>query len=33
VSEESVDVRWWPLEQMPTEEPDMVQMIGLALAR
>ncbi len=33
VSEESVDVRWWPLDQLPTEEPDMLEMVDLALAR
>jgi 8-oxo-dGTP pyrophosphatase MutT (NUDIX family) len=33
VSEESLDVRWWPVDDLPTDEPDMVEMIGLALAR
>jgi 8-oxo-dGTP pyrophosphatase MutT (NUDIX family) len=33
VSEESLDVRWWPVDDLPTDEPDMVQMIGLALQR
>ncbi len=33
VSEESLDVRWWPVDQLPTDEPDMVEMIGLALRR
>ena len=32
VSEESCDVRWWPVDDLPTDEPDMVQMIRLALA-
>lgn len=32
VSEESVDVRWWPVDRLPTDEPDMLEMIGLALA-
>ncbi len=32
VSEESLDVRWWPVDDLPTDEPDMVQMIRLALA-
>ncbi|MEO7352378.1 MAG: NUDIX domain-containing protein [Marmoricola sp.] len=33
VSEESLDVRWWPVDDLPTDEPDMVEMIGLALRR
>jgi 8-oxo-dGTP pyrophosphatase MutT (NUDIX family) len=33
VSEESLDVRWWPVDGLPTEEPDMVELIGLALQR
>jgi 8-oxo-dGTP pyrophosphatase MutT (NUDIX family) len=33
VSEESLDVRWWPVDRLPTDEPDMVEMIGLALGR
>ena len=33
VSEESLDVRWWPVDQLPTDDPDMVEMIGLALRR
>ena len=32
VSEESLDVRWWPVDALPTDEPDMVQMIRLARA-
>ena len=32
-SAESLDVRWWPVDALPTEEPDMVEMIGLALTR
>ncbi len=31
VSEESLEVRWWPVDDLPTDEPDMVQMIRLAL--
>lgn len=31
--EESLDVRWWPVEALPTDEPDMVEMISLALRR
>jgi hypothetical protein len=30
-SEESLEVRWWPVDDLPTDEPDMVEMIGLAL--
>ncbi len=33
VSSESLDVRWWPVDELPTNEPDMVEMIGLALSR
>jgi len=33
VSEESLDVRWWPVDDLPTDEPDMVEMLDLALAR
>ena len=33
ISEESVDVRWWPVDTLPTDEPDMVEMIGLARLR
>lgn len=32
-SAESLDVRWWPVEELPTDEPDMLEMIGLALRR
>ena len=31
VSEESLDVRWWPVDALPTDARDMVEMIGLAL--
>lgn len=33
VSDESLDVRWWPVEALPTDEPDMVEMVRLALTR
>ena len=33
VSDESLDVRWWPVDDLPTDEPDMVEMVELALAR
>lgn len=32
-SEESLDVRWWPVTALPTDEPDMVAMVRLALRR
>ncbi len=28
VSEESLDVRWWPVDDLPTDEPDMLEMLG-----
>ncbi|UDY24608.1 NUDIX hydrolase [Nocardioides sp. Kera G14] len=33
VSEESLDVRWFPIDALPTEDPDMHELVGLALAR
>jgi 8-oxo-dGTP pyrophosphatase MutT (NUDIX family) len=33
VSEESLDVRWWPVDDLPTEDPDMVELVELALRR
>ena len=33
VSGESLDVRWWPVDELPTGAPDMVEMIELALKR
>ena len=33
VSEESLDVRWWPVERLPTDEPDMVELVELARRR
>ena len=32
-SEESLEVRWWPVDDLPTDEPDMVEMIELGLRR
>jgi len=32
VSEESLDVRWWPVESAPTTEPEMLELIALAVA-
>jgi hypothetical protein len=33
VSVESLDVRWWPVDELPTDEPDMVDMVQLARGR
>jgi 8-oxo-dGTP pyrophosphatase MutT (NUDIX family) len=33
VSEESLDVRWWPAERLPTDEPGLREMVALALRR
>jgi 8-oxo-dGTP pyrophosphatase MutT (NUDIX family) len=33
VSDESTDVRWFDVEDLPTDEPDMVDLIRLARAR
>lgn len=33
VSEESLDIRWFPVDDLPTDEPDMVDLIRLARAR
>lgn len=33
VSEESLDVRWWPADALPTQDPDMVELVALAQAR
>ena len=33
VSEESLDVRWWPAESLPTADPDMATLVRLALGR
>ena len=32
VSEESLDVRWWPADALPAE-PDLVELVALARAR
>jgi hypothetical protein len=32
-SDESLDVRWWPVDELPTDAPDMVEMIELGLRR
>jgi 8-oxo-dGTP pyrophosphatase MutT (NUDIX family) len=33
VSEESLDVRWWPWDALPTEDPDMRDLVRLARER
>jgi len=33
VSAESVDVRWFGLDELPTKDPDMLELIDLALSR
>lgn len=33
VSEESLDVAWWPVDALPDPEPDLVELVALALAR
>jgi 8-oxo-dGTP pyrophosphatase MutT (NUDIX family) len=33
VSEESLDVRWWPADGLPTQDPDMLELVALAQAR
>ena len=32
-SDESLEVRWWPVDELPTDAPDMVEMIELGLRR
>ncbi|WP_152188416.1 NUDIX hydrolase [Georgenia satyanarayanai] len=33
VSAESLDVAWWPVDELPDPQPDMVELVALALAR
>jgi hypothetical protein len=33
VSDESLDVRWWPLDALPDLEPDLHELIALARGR
>ncbi|MET1058665.1 MAG: NUDIX domain-containing protein [Nocardioides sp.] len=33
VSEESLDVRWWPADALPDPQPDLVELVALARAR
>jgi 8-oxo-dGTP pyrophosphatase MutT (NUDIX family) len=32
-SAESLEVRWWPVDDLPTDDPDMVEMVARGLAR
>ncbi|MEO5854067.1 MAG: NUDIX domain-containing protein [Nocardioides sp.] len=33
VSQESLDVRWWPADALPDPQPDLVELVNLARAR
>lgn len=33
VSEESLDVRWWPVDDLPAPEADLVELVALSRAR
>jgi 8-oxo-dGTP pyrophosphatase MutT (NUDIX family) len=33
VSDESLDVRWWPADGLPDPEPDLLELVALARAR
>jgi 8-oxo-dGTP pyrophosphatase MutT (NUDIX family) len=33
VSDESLDVRWWPVDALPTDEADMLEMVRVARTR
>jgi hypothetical protein len=33
VSDESLDVRWWPADALPDPQPDMLGLVALARAR
>lgn len=33
VSDESLDVRWWPADALPDPDPDLVELVALARAR
>lgn len=31
ISDESLDVRWWPVSELPTDEPDMLELVERSL--
>jgi 8-oxo-dGTP pyrophosphatase MutT (NUDIX family) len=33
ISDESLDVRWWPVDRLPTEEPNLLELVELARKR
>jgi hypothetical protein len=33
VSEESTDLRWWPVDALPSDEPSLRQLVDLGLHR
>jgi 8-oxo-dGTP pyrophosphatase MutT (NUDIX family) len=33
LSEESLDLRWWPVDGLPSEDPDLAEMTRMAVAR
>lgn len=33
ISDESLDIRWFDVDRLPTDEPDMVDLVRLARAR
>jgi 8-oxo-dGTP pyrophosphatase MutT (NUDIX family) len=33
VSEESADVRWWPVDRLPSDEPSLLELVALGLDR
>jgi 8-oxo-dGTP pyrophosphatase MutT (NUDIX family) len=33
LSEESIDVRWWPVDGLPTDEADLLELVRLGVAR
>ena len=30
MSDESLDVRWWPVDGLPTDEPSILELVALA---